>query len=58
VNHLEHHLFWAFKSLLMLLLPASGEFLLDFPSPKHLSLVPTLLISLAWETTAREQKYV
>jgi hypothetical protein len=26
-----------FKSLLMSLLPASGEFLLDFPSPRHLS---------------------
>jgi hypothetical protein len=26
-----------FKSLLMLLLPASGEFLLDFPCPRHLS---------------------
>jgi hypothetical protein len=26
-----------FKSLLMSLLPASGEFLLGFPSPKHLS---------------------
>jgi hypothetical protein len=26
-----------FKSLLMSLLPASGKFLLDFPSPRHLS---------------------
>jgi hypothetical protein len=41
-----------FKSLLMSLLPASGAFLLDFLSPRRISLrlVPTLLICPSWET--------
>jgi hypothetical protein len=39
-----------FKSLLMLLLLASQEFVLEFPSPRHPSVVPASLICVAWET--------
>jgi hypothetical protein len=36
-----------FKSLLMSLLPASGEFLLDFPSPRHLYLSGSYCLDLS-----------